>query len=487
MFAAAAVSLAAALPGRLAVARDASTGSDAIGQHLAALAVWGGGPWQPPNPEGGHALWLFALPQVLLADSLAGMFALRAVQAALIAPVAALAAAAFAPRRPAQAALGAGLVVAADPGLLDTLGVAFRGYGAPELAAASALGLGLAVHRRSSGPAIAVLSALAALGQHPMAAGLLLGVVAGLVVVRAPRRPVVLAVALGALAMIPRGWTLVQQAGCGGPALDCLGAVARSSSEPGVGAWGLLIRALHDRILVDFGGQLGPTWLGLAIGAALASAARRARPALSLAVGGLMGVLALGLAVDSLRPYHLRALSGPAAVAAASGLARVPWAAPVWGLASVAWPAPVPLPVDPGGPARADALAARISDLPAPLRVDAAFFDGPVGLEPAPVVLAAIVAGQPPARFQAVGPAGVVLLCSGEPTQPPGPTLATLASRDSGPPGRALYFANRAAASAWLHAHPVPPALVGGALDWVKAVHPRAPAVEDLRTPDGGG
>jgi hypothetical protein len=439
--------------------------------------VLGGGPWTPPNPEGGHALWLFALPAVLLAESLQGLMALRAAQAALIAPLCALAAAALAPRRPAQAALGAGLVVAADPGLLDTLAVAFRGYGAPELAAAAALGLACAARGAPWGPALALLAALAALGQHPMAAGLLVGLAAAAPALRLRRGAIGGALALGALACLPRLATLGQQAACGAGPLACLGAVARSSSEPEVGAAGLLARALHDRILVDFGGSWSPTWPGLALGGLLLLPLPRARPALLFVIGALVGICGLGLSIDSLRPYHLRALSGPLAAVGAAGLGRLPLAAPAWGLLVRAWPAPAPLPVDPGGPARGDALAAALAGLPGPLRVDAAFFDGPVGLEPAPVVLAAALAGQPADRFAAFGPAGVVLLCSGEatPADPaPGELLLSL------PAGRALRFADRPAAAAWLRAHPQPPGQVGGALDWAKALRPGDPRVEDL-------
>jgi acyl-CoA synthetase (AMP-forming)/AMP-acid ligase II len=121
--------------------------------------------------------------------------------------------------------------------------------------------------------------------------------------------------------------------------------------------------------------------------------------------------------------------------------------------------------------------AAALAGLPGPLRVDAAFFDGPVGLEPAPVVLAAALAGQPADRFAAFGPAGVVLLCSGEatPADPaPGELLLSL------PAGRALRFVDRPAAAAWLRDHPQPPGQVGGALDWAKALRPGDPRVEDL-------
>lgn len=93
------------------------------------------------------------------------------------------------------------------------------------------------------------------------------------------------------------------------------------------------------------------------------------------------------------------------------------------------------------------------------------------------MVLSAALSGQPADHFTAVGPAGVVLLCSGEAAPPdpaPGRLLLTL------PAGRALHFADRPSAAAWLRAHPQPPGQVGGALDWAKALHPDDPRVEEL-------
>lgn len=440
----------------------------------------------PPNPEGGHSLWLWASPLLPLAADLEGLLRLRGLQSALAAPFAGAAAAALSPRRPAQAALAAGLVVAVDPGLQDTFMVAFRGYGAPELSALSALGLAASLRGRSWGPSLAALAAAAALGQHPMAAGLGLGLLlaAPAVVAAAGPRSALIALGLTCAALIPRMLTLWSQADCGAGAAACLGAVAHSSSEPTLGPGPMLLRALHDRALVDLGGDWSPLWLGVAVGPLLLARGDRAGRAFVLyALGATLGVLALGLAVDSLRPYHLRALAGPLAVLGAAGLSRIPGLAPLWALACLGALARPPLPIDPGGPARADALAAAIAPLPGPLRVEAAWFDGPVGLEPAPVVLAAVLAGQDPARFSAQGEGGLVLLCSGEAAAPdPAPGRLLWAAGAA----RAIAFARTAEGAAWLAAHPSPPGQVGGALDWVKALHPRDPQVDDWAPPPAG-
>jgi hypothetical protein len=467
---------------RVQGAAGASTGSDALGQFLAAMGVLRGGPWVPPNPEGGHSLWLWASPLLPLAPDLSGLMRLRGLQSALIAPFAGAAAAMLSPRRPAQAALAAGVVVAVDPGLQDTFLVAFRGYGAPELTALSALGLAAGLRGRAWGPTLAALASVAALGQHPMAAGLLLGLLlAGPdLVAAAGKRAAVVALGLTSITLIPRVLTLQAQASCGAGALACLGAVAHSSSEPGLGMGPMLLRALHDRVLVDLGGEWSVLWLGVALGPALLSPKDRAdRGLLLYALGATLGVLALGLTVDSLRPYHLRALAGPLALLGAVGLSRAPGLGLLWALGCGVLLARPPLPVDPGGPARADRLAALIAPLPGPLRVEAAWFNGPVGLEPAPIVLSAVLQGQDPARFKAKGAAGLVLLCSGEAVQPP-PSPGRLLWAEA--EARAIAFDRLDEAAAWLGAHPTPPGQVGGALDWVKALQPDDPEVEPWAT-----
>ena len=155
----------------------ATVGSYSLGQFLAALGLLrGGGLPHPPNPEGGHSLWLMVLPLLPLADSLQGLLQLRFALGALVAPLCGLAAWLLAEDRGRfPAALAAGVVVALDPGLIDTLIVAFRGYGAPELLALATVGGALALRGQRGGLALAGLSLLAATGQHPFAAGAGLG------------------------------------------------------------------------------------------------------------------------------------------------------------------------------------------------------------------------------------------------------------------------------------------------------------------------
>ena len=61
---------------RASAAGTVSTGSDSLGQYLAAMAVLRGGEPFVPNPEGGHALWAWVLPLVAVAPSLTGLIEL---------------------------------------------------------------------------------------------------------------------------------------------------------------------------------------------------------------------------------------------------------------------------------------------------------------------------------------------------------------------------------------------------------------------------
>jgi hypothetical protein len=445
-------------------------GSDVLGGALAAAAVWHGGAPVPPNPEGGHSLWIFALPGLAVArwagGGLGALAIARVAVGALIAPLGAALAARLAPRAGAAAAAFAGVALALDPGLDDTLRVAFRGYHAPELLTAAALCAVSAARAGGAGAALGWLGgawacAIAAAGQHPLGAGAAPGVLlwaarpaAGpgwISVVRA-RPGLAGLVGLGLLGMVgARLHHLLRLAACPDGAWACLGAVAAGSHEdlaPGA----LLVRALHDRLLVEGGGP----WVVLGLGLALAG--RRALPA-GLAVSG---VVALGLAVSSLRPYHLRVPQGAVAAAAAAGLARLHPAAPLVGaLAFGPWALRRPQGPDPGAVARADALGAVVRGLPGPVRVEAAYFGSPVGLDAGAVALSAWLQGAPAAHFDTAPGVPVLLVQNGA-----GPGRAPPPIAEAG--GVALLrFPNLGAARVWLEAHP--PAVAGGSFDWARA------------------
>lgn len=467
-----------ALAWRWPIAADLNLGSDGLGQWSSALAVLNGGWPRPPNPEGGHSLWLFGLPPVLLGRSLLGVAQARVAMAALIAPLGAATAGLLAERRlRLPAAALAGVLLAVDPGLLDTLHVAFRGYGAPELVALAGLGLALAVRGRPGGPALFVAGLFGAAGQHPMAGGVLATGLLGLVLAhrRLPERSLLPALLLGGLLAIPRLHWLWLLGQCGEGLVPCLARVASGSSEPGLGAVAFLGRALHDRFVVDWPAT-APSLAVVALALAAAGApgaGRDRRTALGWAILATAGVLALGLGVSSLRPYHLRIVAAPLAVAAALGAARV-W--PLAVAAAVALPLvvarPLVIPGD-GGPAAVDALARDLLPrLPeGPLRVDAAWFGDPVGLEPAPLVMSFVLQGVPDERFVARGGVPTLLLVNTEQGEPAAPRPPLAAWTD----GHALLFAELGAAQSWVAEQQPGPVVAGGAADWVGALHPGDP------------
>ena len=461
-----------ALAHRLPRLEDANLGSDGMGQWLSAYAVFQGGQPTPPNPEGGHSLWVGGLLPVALARSLRELVALRLAMGALIAPLTA-AAAARAGAGGGAAAL-AGVIVAVDPGLIDTLVSAFRGYGAPELGALVALGVAAGQAGRAWGPAVAVGAAVGAAGQHPLGVGLLIGVVAAApgLGAAAGARALGAAAILGAGLIAARLRWLAQLAACGRGALTCLGEVAQGSAEPELGRGAMLLRALHDRFEVDPGvGWWAPLLAG-ALLVAVAPGARRARgPLLTFTVACTLGILAVGLGVMSLRPYHLRVAAAPLAVLAALGVGRVAGSLGA-GIIAGALMAVAGIPdwahVRLGSPGWTDGLAAQLAARPGPMRVDAVWFDSPVGVEPAPLVLAAVLAGAPAARFRADDQAEALLIVNGTGAGWPAGGEPLLAW----PAGGLLRFPDAAAARAWIDAAPAPPVARGGAFDWARALHP---------------
>ncbi len=471
-----------ALVVRLPHAADAAVGSDSLGSYLAAWSALSGVLPKPPNPEGGHSLWLWAMPLVVLADSLEGLFRWRFAQGALIAPVATWAAWLLmrASGRPSAVVAGtvAGGLVALDVGLVDTLLSAFRGYAGPEFVGIATLGLvaGLLGHTWALG--VGVVALVAAAGQHPLAFGVSLGALAVLPWLgrRVGWRAVAVAVGVGALATLPRLawlWTLAQ---CdAGGVIACLGSVAGGSAEVSLGPAELVVRALHDWILVDH----GPAAWTLGLGALLALAPRR--PEGSVGVGvfalvGFLGVLLLGLSISTLRPYHFRHLAVPLAVLAGVGWGRLR----LWGLIGLlplvwAWQ---PGPSSPRGlraAPRHDQLAGALPD--GPLRVDALSAGRPSPVEASGVVLSAVLSGRDPDDFGVGADARVVVLMGGA------DALGRMGGQDA------------TEDSAWTsEEHPSldasvaalcptlrPEDWVAGSYDWMVALHPSGATLEATR------
>ena len=457
---------------------EVTLGSDALGQFLGAWTVLSGGTPVPPNPEAGHSLWLWAMPSVLLGRSLEEVFAVRFAMGALVAPLGALAAAVWSPPGRARWLAGgvAGLVLAWDPGLVDTLVVSFRGYGAPELVALALVcaGVGGPVGASAAG-AVAV----AATGQHPMAAGLGLGL-AGLAG-RWSRREWGWALAGGTLAVLPRLAWLWSLGSCGAGTLECLATVATGSAEPDVTRWVMLRRAFWDRFVVET--RPGPAVaLGLGLVAALVD--RRTRAIGVVALLGTLGVIILGLSIQGFRPYHLRAAMPLLAVALAVAIGQRPWLLVVVAVAvaggGVRWTAP---PAPDGGIRGVDAVGQALAGVGVPVQVEAAWFGDPVGLEPGAVVLSARQHGLVPARQLRVDGTGPVVLIVNlaEGAAPADlvslhPVWADLdtAAQEAFADVRVLQATSLGEARAWIEDTTPPPVVVGGSFDWVKAFVPGA-------------
>jgi hypothetical protein len=465
---------------RLQSVGAASIGSDALGQLLAAYAAgWGHLP-PPPNPEGGYSLWVVAWPMVRLAGSLHEVFVLRFGWGALAAPAAGLGAALLdpdRPRAPLLAALAGGLV-AADPGLVDTLVIAFRGYGAPELVGLGTVGLLLALRGSRGGLLLATLAFVLASGQHPMGTAGGLGALVLLpALVRRLGGWTVGAAALLALVLVtPRLLILARMADCGQGAAACLSAVALQSSEADVSPLAFVTRAFHDRFAVEWRSAwwaLPPALLLCLPGLRRPEAAGR-RAALAYALAAVVALLLVGLSVSSLRSYHLRVLAVPIAIAAAAGLSRLGWAS----LLLLPWLAGQWLPIAVVPPARGSVeLADRLGDElqrelvgePGAIRVDGVWFDRPEGVDPAAVVLSAVLHGADPARFGLDPSAAVLLLVHDAPRLAPGSACTAVTGATW---LQICRFPSRAEAEVWRESWGDTPLRMGGAYDWMKALHP---------------
>jgi hypothetical protein len=383
---------------RLKVLDHAIVGSDSLGPYLQAQAALFGNIPRPPNPESGDALWLMMLPIVALADSLQDLFFTRFVLGGVVAPLGFAAAyhwtaATSSPWRRWAAAIAAGLFLAFDPGLLDTLVSGARSYGAPELIGITTLCAALSLRGYPWAPTATVISLVLAAGHHPLALGVGLGLVPLIPAVRRAVGPRHLrtALVLGGVVALPRLFRIGSLAWCGDGPLACLSSVAQSNiTEPD--PWmNLLQVALHDRWLVDLDAG---AWLIMAgVLSILFCTCKEHRKAAHFALWGLAGVLLIGLLTGYVRSYHLRITAVPMAVAAGLGLARA------WPLAPIAacifighTYTLLPVGPDQGALARHDQVATELPK--GPLWVDRVWWDGPPNLDPSGVVLSGWLAGR---------------------------------------------------------------------------------------------
>ncbi len=483
---------------RLRALDQVAIGSDSLGPYLQALAATeanlrAGFLPHPPNPESGDWLWVCAVPFVRLARSLHELFAARFIAGAAIAPLGAIGAFIWAApdhlaglwttatRRQWAAALSAGAVLAVDPGLTDTLISGARSYGAPELVALLTVLLGLAWHRDRLALLLAGVVAVIATGHHPFAAGLALG---GLMLLPGlgDRHGVVTiatAAVLAVLAASPRIFRLLLLANCGDDPLTCLAGVAQSNVDPGLPLETVFQDALQDRFLVELGLEVS---VGMGVGILLS------RPWLgagALAIGSTAGIAGIAWVTGYLQGYHLRILAAPLAVAAAVGLGRLWPLALAWG-GFAAWTLHdrVPVGPDPGALDRHDAIAERLAALDGPLWVDRAWWGGDPALDASAVVLSAVLQHQAPDSFT-IGPDVPVVLLSVGPGPEPGTRgverLMEGVVASSNTPWKLLRFDDQAAARRWIGRASEPPHQLGGAWDWLVALHPQDASLEAVR------
>ena len=446
---------------RLRAVEQAIVGSDSLGPYLQAKAALLGHLPRPPNPESGDALWILAMPLVAWADSLSALFSARFVVGGVVAPLAFAAAWHWAdddvaPARRWAAALTAGLLMAFDPGLVDTLVSGARSYGAPELVGLMTLGVALAMRGYTHGLAVAMVGLIWGAGHHPLALGTGLGLLflwpskLG----RGVRR---WAVILGAALATPRLLRIGDMVMCGEGPVACMKRVAQSNNVGAGPPLNQLQKALHDRFLVDW--DVG-VWVILAGVLAVLLCRRRAhRRAGVFALMTLAGLVMLGLSNGYLRSYHLRIVAVPLAVAAGLGLARAWILAPIGAVVAIMnWQPRVIVGPDPGAVARHDAIAAELPD--GPKWVDRVWWSGPPSLDASGVVLSGLLQGAD--GFTLGRDTPMILL--------------TISEESWG----TLHFPTPGAARIWLSAQSQHPHQQGGAYDWA-TITPPPPRLEDAR------
>jgi len=425
--------------------------SSALGDALGPWLVGARGPWST-RPHAAPYGWLLAVPHAVIlraAGDLWGAFAAIRVVDALVAPLTALAA--FRSTRSTFRALAAGLLLALDPGLIDTATSGAEAYQAP--VAIALLLVATTAHTARWGPWVAVGAFAWALMCHP------LSVVAAPLLwwVRWRRAP--LAVVAGTAVLLPHLLYLGSAAG---------DAAADSASLPVVAfeAW------------VD---QAGPLVWVFAVSAL--GVVRQRRLWLSLGTGLFLLLLA-GTQLGYLRDHHVRLLSPPLAL----GLARLPSPLSLGALALTAsWPDD---PRDrPGGARRPGSLGLlhqmgselmAVRDPTRPLMIDGVTDHGVLAVEPGGLLLDLHLRGVPPDLLDVRDDTDVVVILSGkrrhEWLSSPGPfQLKRVAAQDTwavfvGTPQQLVQWsesdcAERAQAGR-------PPPRVGGAWDGLAIWHP---------------
>jgi hypothetical protein len=451
---------------RLRVLDEAVIGSDSLGPYLQAWAAHGGHLPRPPNPESGDALWVTAWPLVALSDNLESLFQLRFIVGGLIAPIGFLAAWTWVSEETSTArrwagAVAAGVFLAFDTGLIDTLVSGARSYGAPELTGLSMLFLAYGLRGVRWAPAAAACTFVLATGHHPLAAGICLGVLPMIPTLRRQvgDRALQAAAIAGALFALPQLLRVGSIAMCGEGAIQCLKQVAQSNVAEATSLSATLQTALHDRWWVDLGDSGVMLLCGIIAIAMCKSPQHRLVAWMTFAA--YCGVLCFGAATGYIRSYHLRILAVPVAVAAGMGLARVwPLAITAAILFTVQLQAELPVGPDAGAIQRADDIAKKIPS--GPTWIDRVWWNGPPKTDASAVVLSNLLSGRTDLTLGSK--AQFALLTSGQ-----GPMHT---AHMSGQGWSVLLFTSSIEARAWLDMQSQVPHQVGGAYDWATILDP---------------
>ena len=382
---------------------------DAVAPFASAWALLDGRMPAPHRPHFGDGLWLCCLPLVALARSLEQLFVLRFLVSATVAVTgfgAAWLLARGATWRRLCAGLAAGVFLAWDPGLVDSVISGARGYWAPELLGLGMLGAAGAVRGKGWGLPVLLGGLLLAAHHHPLA----LGAGAGLLLFvwpawkAASRRWRVTGVVVG-----------LSGAGLGLGRLlmtrqlrdEGLSAVARdSASASPLEGLPLAWDALRDLALVDHGWG----WWVLAVGLLLALPKRAGWAA----VAGLGGAVLMGLGIHHLDFHHLRMVAAPVAVAAALGWVRLgPAPIVAAALAVGLWRMPDYMGLPRGALNALDAVAPVVADQPGPFWLDR-MGRGGVCMESTGLVLAMVLQGRDTGNLVADPEGALVLAYCGE-------------------------------------------------------------------------
>ena len=181
----------------------------------------------------------------------------------------------------------------------------------------------------------------------------------------------------------------------------------------------------------------------------------------------------MGTAIGYLRSYHLRILAMPLGVVAALGWAR--WWPASLGLGALCvglWGLWTPLAPAEDLVRPSDEVAAGLGSQATPIWVDRVWWEGEPCIDPAGVVLSAVLGGQPAEDFQLDPMAHFVLIECGEVFFEGPPAWP------AGADWRVRSFPRSANAGSWVDEQGLDPIQRGGAWDWASVLHPESVRLE---------